>query len=117
MLSRPPDNRAADEDQLDRLFRALGDRTRRKLLQRLAGGPSTISELARPFEMSLPAVSKHVRVLERAGLVRRRVRGRTHHCWLTAAPLADAESWMAYYRRFWDETLDGLSDHLRGNRD
>lgn len=59
-----------------------------------------------------PSVSKHLRVLERAGLVRRRVEGRTHHCWLTAAPLAGAENRMAYYRRFRDETLDGLSDHL-----
>lgn len=117
MLSTPLGKQSVDESQLDRIFRALGDRTRRKLLQRLAGGPSTISELARPFDMSLPAVSKHLRVLERAGLVRRRVRGRAHHCWLTAAPMADAESWMSYYRRFWGETLNGLSDHLRGHPD
>lgn len=67
--------------------------------------------------MSLPAVSKHLRVLERAGLIERRVDGRTHHCRLSAAPLSRVDEWMAYYRQFWDETLERFSDHLTRDTD
>jgi DNA-binding transcriptional ArsR family regulator len=116
VLSTPVSNKDA-EQRLDAIFGALSDRTRRELLRRLAGGSATVSELARPFQMSLPAVSKHLRVLERAGLVRRQVEGRSHHCWLMSEPLADAESWIAHYRRFWEETLDSFSDHLSRHAD
>jgi DNA-binding transcriptional ArsR family regulator len=102
----------ADETHLDRVFRALGDRTRRGILNRLAQGPASISDLAEPFDMSLPAVSKHLRVLERAGLVRRRIDGRVHRCSLSALPLEDAQRWVMRYRRFWEETLESLSDYL-----
>lgn len=112
MLSTTSHAGAVDEEHLDRVFRALGDRTRRGILNRLAGGPASISDLAEPYDMSLPAVSKHLRVLERAGLVRRRIDGRVHRCSLSALPLKDAESWVLRYRRFWDETLSSLSDYL-----
>lgn len=97
------------EDRLDQLFGALADRTRRKLVARLARSPATISELAEPFAMSLPAVSKHVRVLERAGLVRRTIDGREHRCALDAARLRSADAWIARYRGFWDDTLAALA--------
>lgn len=102
---------AADE-RLDLVFRALGDRTRRRLLARLADGPARVTELAQPFDISLPAIGKHLRVLERAGLVRRRIDGRVHHCSLSPVPLRDAEQWLSKYRRFWDETLDALARHF-----
>jgi len=100
---------AASEDRLDAVFHALSDRTRRSLLRRLTTGPAKITTLAEPFEMTLPAVSKHVRVLERAGLVERAVDGRVHRCSLNAAPLADAHAWVEHYRQFWDSTLDALA--------
>src|SRR3954469_8001919 len=93
------------DDRLDLVFSALGDRTRRRLIARLARDPATITELAAPFEMSLPAVSKHVRVLERAGLVRRAIDGRIHRCSLDARRLRDATAWLDEYRAFWDDTL------------
>ncbi len=82
----------------------------------MSEGPATITELAEPFDMSLPAVSKHVRVLERAGLVDRDVRGRVHHCSLQTAALQDADDWLAFYRRFWDETLESLARHVGDER-
>ena len=100
-------------DRLSLVFRALGDPTRRAMLRRLAGGERTVGELAGPFEMSLQAASKHVRVLERAGLVRRTVRGRTHHCRLDARRLAAAQRWLAYYERFWRDRLDALDALFR----
>jgi DNA-binding transcriptional ArsR family regulator len=96
------------ERSLDGIFGALADPTRRRMLRRLAGGERTVSELAAPCRMSLAAASKHVRVLERAGLVRRTIRGRNHHCRLVAAPLARAQSWLSYYERFWSDRLDAL---------
>jgi DNA-binding transcriptional ArsR family regulator len=99
------------EQQLDALstvFRALGDPTRRAMLRQLAGGQRRIGELAEPFKMSLAAASKHVRVLERAGLVQRTVRGRTHWCRLDARRLADAQRWLAYYEQYWSERFDAL---------
>jgi DNA-binding transcriptional ArsR family regulator len=100
-------------DELSVVFRALGDPTRRAMLRRLAAGEQTVSELAEPFRMSLAGAAKHVKVLERAGLVRRTVRGRSHHCRLDAARMAQAEAWLAYYRRFWSERLDVLEQVLR----
>ena len=99
-------------DALSAVFRALGDPTRREMLRRLSAGEQCVGELAQPFRMSLAAASKHVKVLERAGLVRRTVRGRTHHCRLDAARLADAQRWIAFYRRFWNERLDALDSLL-----
>lgn len=97
---------------LDAVFRALGDPTRRAMLRRLAAGEQTVGALAEPFRMSLAAASKHVKVLERAGLVRRTVRGRTHHCRLDPRRLRDADDWLAFYRRFWGERLDALEELL-----
>jgi DNA-binding transcriptional ArsR family regulator len=97
------------DDRLDLLFRALGDRTRRALLARLAEKPAMITELAEPFAMSLPAVSRHIRVLEDAGLVARTVDGRVHRCALHAAPLRSALAWLQHYRRFWEGNLESLA--------
>lgn len=93
---------------LDRVFQALADPTRRAILRRLASESSTVSELAAPYDMSLAAVSKHLRVLERAGLVEREVRGRVHHLRLRPEQLEDAWDWIAYYERYWNERLDVL---------
>ena len=101
---------------LDGVFRALANPTRRHMLRRLAAGTRTITELAGPCEMSFAAASKHVRVLERAGLVHRTVRGRAHHCRLEAHRLADAQAWLAFYQRFWTGRLDALDLMLRSER-
>jgi DNA-binding transcriptional ArsR family regulator len=106
----------AAEERLDRLFRALGDRTRRALLARLAERPAMVTELAKPFAMSLPAVSRHIRVLERARLVRRTVDGRIHHCALNPAPLETAEVWLRRYRRFWEGNLESLARYVEGKK-
>jgi DNA-binding transcriptional ArsR family regulator len=100
------------ERQLDVVFRALGDRTRRALMARLAEKPAMITELAAPFEMSLPAVSRHIRVLERARLVVRTVDGRVHRCSLDLAPLKTVERWLRHYQRFWSENLDALARYV-----
>jgi len=100
------------EGELDLIFRALGDRTRRALLARLAERPAMVTELAQPFAMSLPAVSRHIRVLEKAGLVARTVDGRVHHCSLSATPLKDVELWLRQYRRFWEGTLESLARYV-----
>lgn len=111
-----PTSSTPDDDQLDRMFHALADRTRRALLARLAQGPAMVTELAAPFDMSLPAVSKHVRVLEDSGLVVRQVNGRVHRCSVNAGQLAEAEQWLAHYRNFWESKLDALARHVeRGN--
>ena len=101
------------EDALDGVFRALGDPTRRAMLRLLAAGERTIGELAAPFSMTFAGASKHVKVLEGAGLVRRTVRGRTHVCRLEAAPLAAADAWLRYYAAFWDDRIDALEAQLR----
>lgn len=98
---------------LNSIFHALGDATRRQMLGALASGPRSVGELARPFEISLAAASKHIRALESAGLVRREVRGRTHLCRLDPGPLAAAHQWLAAYERFWTERLDVLEQLLR----
>ena len=106
-------------DALSAVFRALGDPTRRAMLRRLSDGERSVGELARPFRMSLNAVSKHVKVLERAGLVRRTVHGRIHRCRLEARRLASAQRWLAFYQRFWPERFDALDALLvnRGQRE
>jgi DNA-binding transcriptional ArsR family regulator len=97
------------DDRLDDVFGALADRTRRRMVRRLAQAPATIGELAAPFEMSLPAASKHIRVLERAGLVKRTIEGREHHCELVRRRLRDANAWIARYTEMWETTLDALA--------
>jgi len=99
--------------QLDRLFFALSDGTRRGILARLAQGSTTIGELAAPFDMSKPAISKHMKVLENAGLIQRTITGRQHQCTLTTAGLKTAEDWLNFHREFWESRFDALSDLLR----
>jgi DNA-binding transcriptional ArsR family regulator len=101
-----------DEDRLDLLFGALADRTRRALVARLTHSSASISQLAEPFRMSLPAVSKHLRVLERAGLVQRTVEGRVHRCTLDPGPLHDAERWLNDYEALWHHQLDSLAAYV-----
>ncbi|MBZ9602583.1 ArsR/SmtB family transcription factor [Phyllobacterium chamaecytisi] len=98
---------------LDAVFHALSDPTRRAILHRLTEGERTVSELATPFNMSLAGASKHIKVLEGAGLVRRHVQGRTHYCQLEAARLAEAQEWLRTYERFWTTRLDDLEAILR----
>ena len=98
---------------LDKTFSALSDPTRRAILARLAEGDATVSELAAPFAMSLPAISKHLRVLEQAGLVERTKNGRVHRLHLVAQPLHDAAAWIAHYQHFWEQPLEVLADYLR----
>ncbi|WP_233171532.1 metalloregulator ArsR/SmtB family transcription factor [Dyella sp. ASV21] len=98
---------------LDVIFQALTDGTRRAMLRSLATGDRNIGELAAPFDMSLAAASKHVKVLERAGLVRRMVKGRTHVCRLEPAPLAAADEWLRFYEQFWNQKLDALDALLK----
>ena len=93
---------------LDHTFQALADPTRRALIDQLCGGDARVTDLARYYPMSLNAVSKHIKVLEGAGLVERKVEGREHRIGLTAAPLAEAEAWLAEYREFWLTRLDRL---------
>ena len=97
------------DDRLDLVFQALANRTRRALIDRLARGPAMVTELAKPFGMSLNAISKHLIVLERAGLVRRTVEGRVHSCALEGAPLASAEEWLNIYRGYWTSKLDNFA--------
>ena len=99
--------------QLDSVFHALGDATRRHMLRALAGGERTVGQLAEPFSISLQAASKHIKALEKAGLVRREVHGRTHLCRLDPGPLASARQWLNFYERFWTDRLDALERLLR----
>jgi len=98
--------------RLDAVFSALADPTRRRMLLRLSRGEASITELAKPFDMTLPAVSKHLRVLESAGLVRRRRDGWYHRCHLEARPLHEASSFLERWRPFWEQTLEQLARHL-----
>jgi DNA-binding transcriptional ArsR family regulator len=100
-------------DQLSLTFGALADPTRRAILARLARGPAAVTELAAPFDMSLPAVSKHLKVLERAGLIERGREAQWRPCELKARPLKDASEWVERYRTFWEERLDRLDEYLR----
>jgi DNA-binding transcriptional ArsR family regulator len=99
--------------QLNAIFHALGDATRRSMLRELAAGERTVSELAEPFAISLAAASKHIKALESAGLIQREVRGRTHLCRLDPGPLASAQEWLSFYERFWTGSLDVLDQLLR----
>src|SRR5207248_8554573 len=99
--------------RLDRTFAALADPTRRAILARLTSGEATVTELAQPFAMTMPAVSKHLKVLERAGLIARGREAQWRPCRLEAGPLKDVADWLGGYRRFWDESLDRLDDYLR----
>jgi len=99
-------------DRLNATFGALSDPTRRAILARLAEGEAKVTELAEPFGMSLPAVSKHLRVLENAQLIKRRVDGRTHLFTVDPEPLRSAQSWIEHYQRFWGEQLHSLGNYL-----
>jgi DNA-binding transcriptional ArsR family regulator len=100
-------------DTLDATFAALADPTRRAILARLASGEASVNELAEPFEMTLPGVSKHLKVLERAGLISRSRVAQSRPCRLEAAPLREAADWVEGYRRFWEGSFDRLEDYLR----
>jgi len=100
------------EEQLNRVFHALSDPTRRALLKRLSEAPEKVTVLAEPFDMSLNAVSKHLKTLEKAALINRDNAGRTSICSLRAEPLHDAQDWLDQYARFWGDTLDALSRHM-----
>ena len=100
-------------DQLNSTFAALADPTRRAILARLALGETSVTELAKPFEMSMPAVSKHLKVLERACLIARGREAQSRPCRLEPGPLKEAASWIEEYRRFWEESLDRLDAYLR----
>lgn len=100
-------------DHLSTTFAALADPTRRAILSRLALGEAPVNELAQPFNMSLPAVSKHLKVLERAGLIARGREAQWRPCRLEANPLKDVADWVEHYRGFWEQSLDRLGDYLR----
>jgi DNA-binding transcriptional ArsR family regulator len=100
-------------DTLSLTFAALADPTRRAILKRLAAGERSVTELAKPFQISLPAVTKHLKVLQKAGLISRGREAQRRPCKLEAAPLKDAAEWVEQYRQFWDERLDRLEDYLR----
>jgi len=95
---------------------ALADTTRRGMLARLSRGPATVGELGQPFDISKPAVTKHVKVLERAGLIERRRDGRVHHCTLNQKPMQEAEEWIERHRKFWKASLDRLADYFEKQR-
>lgn len=101
-----------ESDRLDAVFASLADPTRRTLLQRLGDGPLSVGELAAPLAMSLAAASKHIQVLERAGLIRREVQGRVHLCRLDARPLHAGLEWIRHYQQFWERSLDALAEQL-----
>lgn len=103
----------ATADRLNSTFAALADPTRRAILARLASGEVPVTELAKPFEMSLPAVSKHLKVLERAGLIARGRNAQWRPCRLEAGPLRDIAEWVESYRRFWEESYERLDDYLQ----
>src|SRR2546430_4191831 len=100
------------EDELDSVFAALSDRTRRRVLQSLAEGDRPVSELAHAHQMSLPGFLKHLRVLQDAGLIARTKEGRVVSCELSAAPMQQAAAWMAHYEKFWNDRLDALGRYL-----
>ena len=100
------------KDTLSLTFSALADPTRRQILARLANGELSVTQLAEPFKMTMPAVSKHLRVLENAGLMMRRKEGRIHHCRLAVGPLQGAAEWLEFYRGFWETRFESLADYL-----
>src|ERR1700689_282567 len=100
-------------DPLSATFAALADPTRRAILARLASGEASVTELAEPFEMSMPAISKHLKVLERAGLIARGREAQRRPCRLNPQPLRDVSDWVEHYRQFWEQSLDRLEEYLR----
>ena len=100
-------------DALSKVFAALADPTRRSILARLSEGEASVQELAKPFDMSLPAISKHLKVLEKSGLIERRREAQWRHCRLEAKPLEEAVDWMEKYHKLWEERLDRLDEYLR----
>lgn len=100
-------------DRLSTIFAALADPTRRAILARLASGEASVSELAEPFEMSMPAITKHLKVLERAGLIARGRDAQWRPCRLEASPLKDVAAWVEHYRAFWEQSFDRLDDYLQ----
>jgi DNA-binding transcriptional ArsR family regulator len=105
-------NQSSESTRLDRVFSALSDPTRRAILARLARGEANVGELAAPFAMSPPAITKHLKVLERAGLLDRDIEGRTHRCRLKAKPMEDAAAWIVRHRKFWNQQLDALAAYF-----
>ena len=103
----------AQSDRLSTTFAALADPTRRAILARLAGGEATVTELAAPFDLSLPAISKHLKVLQRAGLIEQGRQAQWRPCRLTPEPLRDVSDWLGQYRRHWEESFDRLDEYLR----
>ncbi|MEJ6781947.1 ArsR/SmtB family transcription factor [Aminobacter sp. Piv2-1] len=101
------------DDQLSATFASLADPTRRAILARLALGEATVNELAEPFDMSLPAISRHLKVLEGAGLISRSRTAQWRPCRLEAGPLRDVANWVEHYRRFWDASFDRMADYLK----
>ncbi len=106
----------AANSNLNQVFFALSDVTRRAILSRLAEGSTTIGELAEPFSISSPAVSRHMKILESAGLIERRIAGRQHHCSLSTGALRTAEDWINFHRKFWESRLDALEDLLTNQK-
>ena len=102
-----------NSSRLDATFAALADPTRRAILTKLASGEASVTELAAPFDMSLPAISKHLKVLEKAGLIARGRDAQWRPCRLRAAPLKEVNDWVAHYKRFWEESFDRLDDYLK----
>jgi DNA-binding transcriptional ArsR family regulator len=100
-------------DRLSNTFSALADPTRRAILSRLSEGEATVTELAEPFDVSMPGISKHLKVLERAGLITRGRKAQWRPCRLKAEPLRDVADWVGHYRRFWEESFDRLDDYLK----
>jgi DNA-binding transcriptional ArsR family regulator len=112
MVKYASDNRRVSVERLNLAFGALADPTRRAILSRLASGEASVSDLARPFKMSLPAVSKHLKVLQRAGLVTQGREAQWRPCRLEAAPLKEVADWVERYRVYWEQSFDSLEDYL-----
>ncbi len=113
-INPPRPKPVLNDDHLDQVLGALADRTRRGMLERLSVGPAIVTELAEPFDMSLPAVSKHLKILERAGLVERVKEGRTHLCSMRPEAYENVEAWLRFYRTFWEGTLESLAAFAEG---
>jgi DNA-binding transcriptional ArsR family regulator len=110
-------NFSQNSAQLNLIFSALSDPTRRAMLVKLADKEHSIADLSAPFDISKSAVTKHIKVLEKAGLLRRTIDGRVHHCRLQAEPLDAASDWMAFYQKFWNTKLDALDSYLSKDKD
>jgi DNA-binding transcriptional ArsR family regulator len=110
--SAPAASSAAERKPLDEIFAALSDPIRRGIVERLSSGPCSVTQLGTPYDVSAPAISKHLGVLERCGLIIRWKVGRVHYCRLVAAPLADAAAWIEQHRAFWTRQLDALAEYI-----